>query len=640
MKAKMSIVSNGYLRAVIFLFIVMMAGVSVALGGEVRALSLDDNLKINPVYEQYVRDVAEGNGGQWSLIPNKYVSAGNRELGYGGDFLVASYNFPSYYNLVDNGYATRIKDQGADGTCWAYAWTTAMESKLLFNDGLETNFSAKQYDYILSEGTKEYAFLSEEVGGSRQLGGGGNAIMLSYALSGSYSPIADNDFFGLMKENDISLQEYESFDEYQDWARIKSLLGNGVRPYRVVMESDKIESIESDYVIAEYTGYFPDAEAFEDYGAGSLSGLNTLVKQSIRENGAMYVGTFGPGGYACYDEETNTIIDRGEDVCGSRNGHAMAIVGWDDDHAYTDPATGTVKTGAFILQNSWGKNSLFADYGITYDTAVEQGLINPDELTETQIEYAKDFIENYEAPEFIYLAYEYEELDDNGATINFFSADKIVKNDYKNIYDYTKEALLSQEDEGFGAVSGDEENEIVYTYSTEPGETEIIDAVAVESHMAFYIGLGYEVEVDTGDGFKNIGSVEMMASSFGKRMIEVKEQMEVSGEFKVKYKITYDDEPINVPMAFYPYFTTTVYTKAVPEEEPEPDEEELGGDEEPDEKEEEVIEVPNTGRFSGLLGGAVMVVPAIVIVLGLSFLIVRAYKGRKELFHSVKFDKK
>ena len=59
MKAKMSIVSNGYLRAVTFLFIVMMVGVSVALGGEVRALSLDDNLKINPVYGQYVRDVAE-----------------------------------------------------------------------------------------------------------------------------------------------------------------------------------------------------------------------------------------------------------------------------------------------------------------------------------------------------------------------------------------------------------------------------------------------------------------------------------------------------------------------------------------------------------------------------------------------------
>ena len=274
---------------------------------------------------------------------------------------------------------------------------------------------------------------------------------------------------------------------------------------------------------------------------------------------------------------------------------------------------------------------------------MEQGLLNPDELTSIQIEHVKQFIADYEAPEYLYLAYNYEKSSSNGSSIYFFSADRIIENDFKEIYDYTKEKNTNSDDEGFGAAYGDEENEIVYTFSTESGDIEMIDLIALESHAFFYDGLDYEIQIDTGEGFKKIGTVSMSGLTFGKRIVDVKDNTRVSGEFKVKYIIKSGGEPVDVPLQFTPYFTTTVYTKEVPVEPDNPDE--PGGNEpdneQPDDTEDkEDIKVPDTGLFIGLIDKVVRTLPIAMLLFGAGYIIQKCYKNRKEIFHKIKFDKK
>lgn len=600
-------------KALLLFGALVMLGVAVGASGNVSALNLD-NKSINPVYLKYLEDVRNGEGAKWKLTPSMFVPQGSGEEGYG-----AETELPSAYNLVTSGYATQIKNQGSEGICWAYALTTAMESNLLKKKDTPAVFSAKQLDYLLAPGSEYYGYLNSAFEWERTLGDGSNIYQAGFVLSNASVPADEGEFFAKMQLNDSDLAEYKSYGEFQDINTINIFLGNEVPAYTTPMSNALVSGMASDYIVNEYTTYYPTANINE-------------IKEAVYNNGAVYVGTYSPGTPNCYDAATNTVVDRGYSVCGENYGHAMAIVGWDDTHVYTDPATNTEKVGAFILQNSWGNSDLLVDYRITYDNLVAEGLIDQSQLTEEQIQQLKDAIADYNAYEFVYLAYDFERSENNGATIVFASID-MAQNSYEYIADSVEEA------EGFGDTTDESgSSSIIYTYDA--GDVkQRIEMIALDMHMlALEAPLNVTILVDDGDGYKEFGTITLPKNVSVKRAVKATKKIDVTGGYKVKVDfgdVTGVDEYADL-------FTTVVYANDAPDDggDSEGGDSEGGDSEGGETEDEEDIKVPNTGWFAGGISGGVFTVSLVMLGLGTTYVMRVIYKNRRQIFHKVKFDKK
>ena len=567
-----------------------MVGLSgIALGGGASAMRISDGLRVNPDYEKYIQDVKAGNGSNWNLIPEQYVADVVRG-GKGG-----SANLPAQFSLKDN-YATTLKNQGGDGICWAYAMTTAIESNLKKTQGIDVEFSPKQLDYLMAS-TKYAKYVENSFGTTRELGSGYNFTLGSIGLRSQYAPTLENVFFAKMQANDSTLTSYDSFGQYNDYG---AMLGFG--PYDKEMSEASILQ-KADYAVTGFKHYF-----------GNDADVVAKVKQSIYENGAAYVGSYAPETENCWDAETKTIIDRGLTVCGSENGHAMAVIGWDDNHTYTDPSDGATKTGAFLIQNSWGKSSLFDDYQVIADkimTIYEQaGML--DDLTEEEIaneqEQLVNYIANYDAEEYVYLGYDFDDSVDFGAITN------VVRNDYENVYDVTSAISAITENEG-----------VAYTWGIDGDEE--ISAVSLGILVPLTVDSDFQITIK-GENDEITKKVHFAAGESDQQFIELDNPLWVSDKVDVvvesdKLAITEEDKG---------YFQISVYAE--------------GGDIVVPNTGEIDVAVPNTAapntgtfvgdsefsKFGGVIAAAVML--AVGIVGGVM------YKNRKHLFHKVGFGKK
>lgn len=116
----------------------------------------------------------------------------------------------------------------------------------------------------------------------------------------------------------------------------------------------------------------PDGYSITDFGATSIRFLDTSnkdnVKKAIMDNGAVYSAYSQSLKYQSKDQ-LSYYCPAGSAI---ETGHAIAIVGWDDDYSRTNFTTtdGRMpeKDGAWLIQNSWGKyNSLDGFFWISYE---------------------------------------------------------------------------------------------------------------------------------------------------------------------------------------------------------------------------------------------------------------------------------
>ncbi len=309
---------------------------------------------LNPIYVDYLTYDDEKKE-EIDVIPDTTV------IDYVDNVDSESETIPSSYDLrnVDGkNFVSPVGNQGNMGLCWTFGTTGAAESYLLkkgdtsYNDS-STLFSQRQIDYATSkDGIKDYkseykSFID------RSLGDGGNFYISTVALA-----------------NGISLYNSNNFKVYSDTDYEKMELMDVLSYSKSDYEVNGTINMPINIYRASTDNLTADEEVErENY----LNG----VKSYLMKYGQAYVSTYM--GCAHNDSTLNsTLVDAY--ACSFTGGHAMGIVGWDDDieykycvnnnqhYSYSSDCSNVVSgKGVWILKNSWGDSNTPYLY-LTYDS--------------------------------------------------------------------------------------------------------------------------------------------------------------------------------------------------------------------------------------------------------------------------------
>ena len=227
---------------------------------------------------------------------------------------------PGYYNLVDDGYVTPVKDQQDSGNCWAFAVIAALESCLLKSTGTVYDLSEENMKNMMASFSDYGWQIDVNEGGYDDMG-------IGY-LTGWLGPVLESD------------------DQFDDKSTLSPLL-------------DPILHIQ-DVVYLKRNNYLD----------------NDAIKEAILKYGAVATGIYYSGFYLLGNSYYYY------DVIMPSN-HAVTIVGWDDSYSRYNFNHIPEGDGAFIVKNSWGDdwaaNGYF--YVSYYDTKFAQ--VGKDEVSYT-----------------------------------------------------------------------------------------------------------------------------------------------------------------------------------------------------------------------------------------------------------------
>lgn len=255
---------------------------------------------------------------------------------------------PAKYSSVDEGYVTSMKNQGSHNTCWSFSAMAVLESYLIKNGFGTYDLSEEHLD---SWATTR----SNNTGWIRNLYEGGYSDMaMGYLASWQGARLESDIPFG-----SATGKEFEDVDKL------------GTTEYGVtgiVRLPDDIDTIKT---------------AVYDYGAVSASFASNAIFFNSDETAAYAYKTF-----------SNTL---------SIEGHAITIVGWDDNYSKTNFKTGCQpeNDGAWLCKNSWGNyNSLDGYFWISYDDPYLFGKELSEPFAITEVQKIDDNTKLYQVEEF------------------------------------------------------------------------------------------------------------------------------------------------------------------------------------------------------------------------------------------------
>ena len=337
-------------------------------------------------------------------------------------------SLPSSYNLRTTLPNIKVKNQQKAGSCWAFAFTSMMETTMANKYKKENlEYSPMHIDYKTSQ------YFNRNVGE-----GGSPFIALAYAASG-LGPVYEENF----AFDSVYNEEKNSKDSYY-LSDIKDVnLNQEVKEQ--IKDTTYFANIYKSY--AENSIEYKDSLAFFGYNKYTdeqVGAIRNLIKQHIKEDGAVTATFYADslGGLTQNGEYRSIYFNNEKNAYYYTNilsaNHAVTIVGWDDNFKkenFSSQNKQPIHDGAYIVLNSWGTG--FADNGyfyVSYDDAViEQQICSIDKIEEVKEENKKLY--EYDELGMNYALYSINEEKtkflDSGYAANIFSRDTTNTSEYE-----------------------------------------------------------------------------------------------------------------------------------------------------------------------------------------------------------------
>lgn len=257
------------------------------------------------------------------------------------------------YDLRDTGYLSEIRNQNPENDCWAFATFSSMETNL-----------HKKGDFY--KGSQKYDFYEYKMAGSHgfdyTIDEGGTSDIAAAYLAHWAGPVWENTQAPVLKH----LQgKYDL--PYPDRSYYgASYAANG----GAHQDSDFIRNIK---------------EALLDYGPVyvSISSQNRFWNNNNKDFYA----------YDCTAPFGRSLSDGTNGSCSS-DGHAVSVIGWDDNYPKTNFGHTPPGNGAFIVRNSWGSGVGEGGYFYLsyYDSSISQPAVfdTPENADNYEKQYSYD----------------------------------------------------------------------------------------------------------------------------------------------------------------------------------------------------------------------------------------------------------
>ena len=310
MKKRIKIIETFFKLAFLIIFIIF---ISIFFGLNKLIQKNQDNLNLEKGNQSLIETSK-------IYLYDKYYQRNIIEKLYGNDLTV-----PDYYHLKDHIKIDTSDNQQNLAICGVFATLKAIETNVSITENQNYNFSERFIDYMTSK----------DFYGDRTVGNikkdEGNPI--------SYSEIFNfiNDY-GLALEEEVPYRNYDT-SEYELIKKAKRI--KEIKEYIQFSNPDEVhdkyywmETIKKH--ITKYGGIIGDIHFYESL---------------YNENKASFYNNGDTNYYKGVPEDQNT-------------GHAIVIVGWDDNYSKDNFIAKPENNGAFIAYNSWSTN--WGDNGYFY----------------------------------------------------------------------------------------------------------------------------------------------------------------------------------------------------------------------------------------------------------------------------------
>ena len=246
----------------------------------------------------YTQDAPSQNEYQTGFVPAPV------DLSHLSDISVAHVSAPAYYDLRALNRVTSVKDQGFEGTCWAFATYASMESCLMPEENRD--FSENNMKTLLSSAYPEGFDFPE----------GGTSFMSTAYLARWSGPVDETD------------DPYDPSNEPSVYSPTGLHVQKHVQDVLIIPE--RKNSMDNDN-----------------------------IKFAVQNYGAVFTTMYTDPAY--YSPDQRYYYYKGDSPAPN---HGVAIVGWNDSFDKNQFSNIPPGNGAFIIKNSWG--SLFGDKGYFY----------------------------------------------------------------------------------------------------------------------------------------------------------------------------------------------------------------------------------------------------------------------------------
>jgi len=247
----------------------------------------------------------------------------------------------SSYSSVTEGFITTAKNQGSYGTCWSFAASSVAEASLI-RSGEQTksvDLSELQLVYYLY-GRDKYDPLGNASGDSSAVSDdywlhGGNYYWTMWAMAGWSNGAAES----VMPYSQIK----QSFPDSNNYDYDIVHLQNA----RIIPYEGKAETVNGIITSSTVGNNYAIKQAIKEYGAVGMSYLHAYNWYTNSQDAKDETN-----GTECYSKTYRSHYNPSEYVDGG--GHAVTIVGWNDDYPKEYFSTEAPGNGAWLVKNNWG----------------------------------------------------------------------------------------------------------------------------------------------------------------------------------------------------------------------------------------------------------------------------------------------